>query len=392
MKRACILLLFLAPGCSGSEALPPWFDWCSPDGPPDAECYASKRDPASVNVALAREIALKQIDRHPAEKVIWNWEESVMMLGISELYRVTGETAFRDYYRDWIDHHIEKGYFIGTSDSCSPAALAAILFAEFGDQKYRDLVDEALFYLREGAARTEEGGISHLGDAPVVTLWVDSLFMFGNVLMRWGELTGAKAALDEFHEQFAIFTDLLQGESGFYRHAYNWPGQDDDVYWGRGNGWVAAAGYEFLHVLRNRDEEDPVVEGAMQGLTDAMTKAQDPKSGLWWTVLNRPGETYLETSASALFAYSMARGYRYGYQDSKILDAIDDAMAGIKDRIQTDDEGRPVITGVSGPTGVGSFKNYASVDTIYDVPFGIGAVILALVETSGLPETLIVDR
>jgi len=385
-------LLACAMGCSGSVADPPYFDWCAADAPPDDACYAAKRDPLSTNVTLAREIALKQMEEHPADKVIWNWEESVMMLGISELYRVTGDTAFRDYYRDWIDHHIDKGYFMGTSDSCSPAALAALLYRELGDAKYLTVVEDALHYLAEVASRTEEGGISHLGDAPVVTLWVDSLFMFGNVLMKHGELADDPDAIREFSDQFAIFTDLLQSDTGFYRHAHAWPGQDDDVYWGRGNGWVAAAGAEYLRVLRDRGETDGVAEAAVGLLMDDVKAAQDPQTGLWWTVLNRPGETYLETSATALFSYALSRLYRYGHADDTALRVIADAMDGIRSRIARDDQDRPVIEGVSGPTGVGSFANYAAVKTIDDVPFGIGVVILALVESSGLPGPLIVDR
>lgn len=379
-------LLVLALGCSGSAAEPPYFDWCLADSPPDDACYASKRDPLSSNVDLAREIATRQMEDHPADTIIWNWEESVMMLGISELYRVTGDTAFRDYYRDWIDHHIDKGYFMGTSDSCSPAALAVLLYHELGDAKYLTVVEDALHYLAQVATRTEEGGISHLGDAPVVTLWVDSLFMFGNVLMKHGELADDPAALGEFRSQFAIFTDLLQSDGGFYRHAHNWPGQDENVYWGRGNGWVAAAGSEYLRVLRDRGETDAVAETAMDRLMEAARAVQDPKTGLWWTVLNRPDETYLETSATALFSYALARLYRYGYTDDTALRAIADAMDGVRSRVVTTKLGKPVITGVSGPTGVGSFANYAGIKTIDDVPFGIGAVILALVESSGLPE------
>ncbi|NOZ01270.1 MAG: glycosyl hydrolase, partial [Deltaproteobacteria bacterium] len=185
--------------------------------------------------------------------------------------------------------------------------------------------------------------------------------------------------------QFAIFTNLLQDPSGFYRHAYNWPDQKDGVFWGRGNGWVAAAGYEYLRVRRNRGETDIDAKQAAGRLIDAALASQDLASGMWWTVLNRPGETYLETSATALFASAMARGYRYGYLNDGVLGAVYAAVEGIKTRIITDDEGRPVITDISGPTGPGSFKGYAAVKIVEDAPYGIGAVIMALVESSGLP-------
>jgi unsaturated rhamnogalacturonyl hydrolase len=100
--------------------------------------------------------------------------------------------------------------------------------------------------------------------------------------------------------------------------------------------------------------------------------------------MNRPGESYLETSAAALFAYGMARGYRYGFVDASVLPSIEAAMRGVTARIVVDPEGVPTVTGVSGPTSVGTFDYYATLATRDDVAYGIGAVLLALTETSGL--------
>ncbi len=113
--------------------------------------------------------------------------------------------------------------------------------------------------------------------------------------------------------------------------------------------------------------------------------AQDPESGLWWGILSHPGELYLETSAAALNLFGLARGYRYGYRDVSVLPAIAAAAAGLVAGLGEDDQGRPVVTGVSGPTSVGVYEDYAAVTLEDDVPFGVGAVILALIEVSGLP-------
>lgn len=101
--------------------------------------------------------------------------------------------------------------------------------------------------------------------------------------------------------------------------------------------------------------------------------------------MNRPGETYLETSAAALFAFGLARGWRYGFLGDEVLPVIARAMQGVRSRIVTNVEGQPVVTGVSGPTTAGGFALYASIAQADDLPFGIGAVLYALLETSGLP-------
>ena len=384
---------------SDASPAPVPFDWCQADVVPDGACYASKRDPGSSAIALAEAIAAKQMQAQAPETLAWNWEEAVLMRGLYELYRVNGDPAIPSYIAAWLDHHVAAGYPLHSSDTCAPTALAALLLTDpnagyAGVVAYRDLVDAGLTYLYEIASRTEEGGINHLGtlDALGITLWVDSLFMFGNLLIGWGERAdggvGDPVALAEFQTQFDIFTALLQQPSGFYKHAYQWKGaQDDEVYWGRGNGWVSAAAADYLRARRLRGEATLAssVADAIHNQVAAAMATQDADSGLWWTIVNRPGETYLETSAAALFAYGMARGYRYGVFGEEVLPSIHAAMAGVVARVTLDPQGVPTVTGVSGPTSASTFASYAAIPTVDDVPFGLGAVLLALTETSGLP-------
>ncbi|MCC6527249.1 MAG: glycoside hydrolase family 88 protein, partial [Polyangiaceae bacterium] len=323
---------------------------------------------------------------HPPEALPWDWGEGTLMQALVELHRVTGEPAYADYYRRWMDHHIAQGYLVTVSDRCPPAVVALELYRDSCAAPYLEVVATVLRYLYDEAARSPEGGISHFGTVNVfgATLWLDSLFMFGNVLVRWGEAAGDARALGEYGAQFDIFAALLQQSSGWFVHAAHWSGQDPDVYWARGNAWVTASGYEYLRVRTARGETDDAVAASLHAQVDAAVAAQDPATGLWWTVVNRPGETYLETSASALFALGMARGIRAGLLDASYRPAVDAAMAGVGARIVDDALGRPVVTGISGPTTAGTFADYAAVELGDDISYGVGAVLFALVEVSGL--------
>jgi unsaturated rhamnogalacturonyl hydrolase len=375
MKRA-VLCMLLFWGCGEPEtAAPP----CEPR-PFDAD-FAEARDPASPSIARARSIADRYMRVHPATSMAFDWGEGVLMLSLVDLYRVTGDTALRDYVAAWLDHHIAVGYVdtLTASDRCPPAASALALYAENCRADYREMVDRTLHYLYEEALRDGEGGINHLGTVDLfgVTLWLDSLFMFGTVLTRWGAYAADDRALDEQEHQIELFASHLQDAGGLLLHAFNWGGQDPNVFWARGNSWVTAAAYEYLGV--RPDEEIRTIANAQ---ASALVALQDPATGLWWTVLNRPGETYLETSASALFAAGLARGYRVGALDAAVLPNITLALQGIESRLV--DQDGPVVTGISGPTTVGDFDHYASIELGDDIHYGVGAVILALVETSGL--------
>ena len=369
---------------SDAGSPPSWV--CEPSSPSPSDPFAVQRDPDSERVQLARAIADRTMDVHESSSLPWDWGEATLMFSFVDLYRVTGDIRYRDYYRAWIDHHIDHGYEITMSDRCPPALAALALYEESCDPRYGAVVDDVLTYLYEVTPRTEHGGISHMGTVDVFgeTLWVDSLFMFGNVLIRYGELTGSERALSEFSAQYGIFADLLQEEGGLFTHAWGWGGQDEGVFWARGNAWVTAAGYEYLRARAARGESDEPIRASLARQVEAIVASQDPDTGLWWTVMSRPGEIYLETSASALFALGMARGYRLGLLDDAVLPTIEHAMQGVESKIVMDGQDRPVVTDISGPTTGGGFEDYAKVALEDDISYGVGAVILALMETSGL--------
>jgi unsaturated rhamnogalacturonyl hydrolase len=160
---------------------------------------------------------------------------------------------------------------------------------------------------------------------------------------------------------------------------------DSSLYWGRANGWVTSAGYDYLRALVIREQSDAVAEAALAEQVAGIIASQDP-SGLWWIILNHPDEIYLETSTTALLAYGLARGYRYGLLDGEVvLPVIESSVAALETKIVPDGDGLPVVTEISGPTGPGELADYAAVPLEDDISYGVGAVILALIESSGLP-------
>lgn len=383
-----LLFTFQAAGC-GSSTNASYFDACD-EALSDEECYALRRDPGSEQIALATDIALRYIDEHPATTELFDWTSGVFMFALTELYRVTGDTRLRDYYQAYLDHNIEQGYEIVWSDSCPPALTALALLSETENADYRQVVASVLDYLRD-VPRTEEGGITHLGPALAESfgpaIWLDSLFMFGMVLNRHGESADDAEALALMSQQLGVFSQVLQHEIGLMVHADDWILEfDTDIYWARGNSWVTASLADYLRIRRLRGESDADAERMFRRHVDGALATQDADSGLWWTVTNRPGQgaNYLETSAAALFAYGMARAYRYGLLGQDELAAAKHAMEAVKSAVDTDQDGRPFVTGISGGTEPSTFEAYTAVPVSDDLNYGVGATILGLVETSGL--------
>ncbi|MBI2061621.1 MAG: glycoside hydrolase family 88 protein [Nitrospirae bacterium] len=318
--------------------------------------------------------------RHAPETLAWDWGPAVLAYGILDLYEATGDSAYRTYVEAWARHHA-RGYKPIWSDNVAPIAAATRVARWSCDPELLALSDRAWLYLTEEAPRTPSGGISHLGifASGSVQLWVDSLFMFGSFLLERGRTLDDPAVWDLFASQIRIFSVSLQDAGGFFRHALieGAPVPSDPVFWARGNGWIANIVPRFLEVMPRSHVERSEIERIASRLLSAVVATQD-EGGLWWTVLNRPGESYLETSATALFADGLIRGAALGLVDEADAAVVSGrALSAIKGRIIRRD-GMAVVGGTSTGTVPGSFEKYAAVPQKDDVDYGLGAVLMAL--------------
>ncbi len=67
----------------------------------------------------------------------------------------------------------------------------------------------------------------------------------------------------------------------------------------------------------------------------AVVKVQDPKSGVWYDIVDMPNEkgNYLEASGSSMIVYALAKGMRNGYLPATYLPAVQKGYAGITQNI-----------------------------------------------------------
>ncbi len=84
------------------------------------------------------------------------------------------------------------------------------------------------------------------------------------------------------------------------------------VFWGRGNGWVAAGLANILKILPRDNSRRPFYEALFRELTQRLASLQD-KSGFWHASLLDPGSYPApETSATAMITYALAYGVNSG--------------------------------------------------------------------------------
>jgi unsaturated rhamnogalacturonyl hydrolase len=122
-------------------------------------------------------------------------------------------------------------------------------------------------------------------------------------------------------------------------------------------------------------------------LAVAIEKYQEPKSGLWYDVVDKADSkgNYLEASAACMFAYSMAKAVRLGYLPTAYLRVAESGYRGITTQfIETESTGQVNLKGTVGVSGLGgnpyrdgSYDYYMSEKVVTNDPKGVGAFLLA---------------
>jgi unsaturated rhamnogalacturonyl hydrolase len=199
-------------------------------------------------------------------------------------------------------------------DECGSmcASMIKAMRAGIYPDALRPIVDNDMELIAEQRFRLDDGTLARKHPYPH-TLWLDDLYMGVPALAQMGLLTGDHRYWDDAILQVNNFSKrMFIPEKGIFMHGWAQEMDPHPAYcWGRANGWAAAAMAELLTVLPDnypgRDSVLKIYRAHMAGLA-----ALQDKDGLWHQLLDR-NDTYLETSASALFVYAMARGVNHGW-------------------------------------------------------------------------------
>ncbi|MDR2843617.1 MAG: glycoside hydrolase family 88 protein, partial [Candidatus Symbiothrix sp.] len=157
--------------------------------------------------------------------------------------------------------------------------------------------------------------------------WCDALFMAPPVYSRLTQLTGDEKYLRFMDQQFrASYQHLYDPEEHlFFRDSSFFDQREANgkkIFWGRGNGWVAAGVVNILKTLPENSPYRPFYENLLKELVIRLASLQDP-SGFWHASLLDP-DSYPspETSASALITYAIAYGINQNLLDKKEFEPV----------------------------------------------------------------------
>jgi rhamnogalacturonyl hydrolase YesR len=273
------------------------------------------------------------------------YEEGVIYAGMLAAAEVTGDARFAEFTAKRFQFAADRLPFFRTQYRANLAATGAVPLvpgtmptpAQMRRYEFRNLVDPqtlddagamcaAMIKARRAGVgpdllsviKTYIEHISHkqfrLADGTLArtnpqpeTLWLDDMYMSIPALAQMGKLSGESRYYDDAVRQVLQFSArMFDRQKGLYMHCWSSNTPDHPEFcWARANGWAAMAMVELLDVLPEdhprRAEVLDQLRAHLRGLAACQSGA-----GLWHQLLDR-NDSYLETSASAMFVFSMAR-------------------------------------------------------------------------------------
>lgn len=111
---------------------------------------------------------------------------------------------------------------------------------------------------------------------------------------------------------------LYGGRKALYQHGWNVQAASGNGHsWGRGIGWLAMSMADIIQLLPEGAGRDRMIL-LLRQLLDGMLRYQDQDTGMWYNVVDRGPDLQgnrLETSASAMMAYTLVKAWNDGYAD-----------------------------------------------------------------------------
>ena len=303
----------------------------------------------------------------------WNYEIGVVLMGFERLWQVTGNEKYYQYLKHIIDHFIADDGTIKTynqeeynSDNIPPGRQLITMFKKEQSKKY----EVAITTLRNQISlqpRNKAGGFWHKLKYPS-QMWLDGLYMIEPFYAGYANTFNSAADFDDIINQFVWMEKYsIDKKTGLLYHGWDesklqpWADKKNGTspeFWSRSMGWYIMALVDVLDYVPKDHPRKKELISILNRLSTALIKTQDKSSGVWWQITNKPGKegNYLESSASAMFVYGMAKGIRMKYLSTSFLPGVKKGYNGlVKEFVITDSAGVVHYTKAVSGAGLGGY-------------------------------------
>ena len=327
----------------------------------------------------------------------FHYHQGVFLSGMEKCWRITGNGRYFEYMKRWVDSQVLPDGSIrkfnpDELDDIQPGVLLYPLYEQTGDERYKKALHTLVPLLKSWPVNPS-GGFWHKGRYPN-QMWLDGLYMAGPIAVRFGHAFGDRAYFDMMTFQALLMAKHTKDPvTGLLYHGWDetkaaaWADPVTGLapeFWGRAIGWYPVALLEMFEYLPEDHKDKAALTTILRDLLIALTKYQDPVTGLWYQVVDkgdRP-DNWLENSCTSLYVHAIAKAVRSGYLDASYLQYAWKGYQGVIDTLKFDGNGHVVIGRICIGTGIGDYAHYIARPTSENDLHGAGAFILMCAEMS----------
>jgi unsaturated rhamnogalacturonyl hydrolase len=336
----------------------------------------------------------------------WNYIDGCMMTSLLELYHETNDNKYLDFVINFIDYYIDQdgnilGYDINklnVDDICESRILFD-LYQYTNNEKYLKAIDFTYSHILI-QPRTKDGNFWHKKIYPN-QVWLDGLFMAQPFYAKYETLINDKKNYEDIINQFKNVRKFMFDENKkLYYHGYDstkeifWADKKTGLsknFWLRAMGWFAVGLVDVMSYLDDINLVNNELNPILIELIDGILTYQDQKTNLFYQVVDKKDYSgnYLETSGSALIAFSILKACRLKFLDQKYQVIGINIFKGITNHYLTIKDGELNLGGICLVAGLGpkddlrrdgSFEYYISEPVVENDAKGVGPLIMAYTE------------
>lgn len=288
----------------------------------------------------------------------WSYVMGIELESMLDTYLRYGGEDIRKYCQEYTDTMInQKGEIRGYNildynlDNIRTGHFVTRMYQKWPEQKNLLAMQTMMKQLQE-QPRTIADKVYWHKAIYAYQVWLDGIFMGlpfrtltapiteqattgkqkGNRKSQSAKLKVQNIYDDAVNQLKITYNRTLDPKTGLNRHAYDetrktfWADKETGLSqhcWGRAQGWYTMALIEVLDALpENYARRSEVIDLLVKDF-DAILRWQDKESGVWYQVMDSPGQegNYLESTCSAMFTYALLKAYRKGYVGEKYRDA-----------------------------------------------------------------------
>lgn len=263
---------------------------------------------------------------------LWNYTEGMIADALCRIAARTGRDDDYTFVQQYLDKFVaadgtidakEYPFELYSLDRIRPAPALFWVYDRTKDDRYLKAAKYVATQL-DKQPRTSDGGYWHRSTYPN-QMWLDGIYMADVYSVLFARRTNQPKYYDEAVKQVTlIHRHTHDPKTGLYFHGWDetktrpWANKDTGAspeFWGRAIGWYAMAMADIMDDLPSNHPGRQAILPIFQNLCRSLVKYQDHDTGLWFQIIDKPTapKNYVETSASLMFAYAMARGAQRGW-------------------------------------------------------------------------------